>query len=131
MSRFRQQTPRTIHRVRSMSQPQSMELQMDVGVDEGVTLPIVMSTGSTTIIDPNLSYSGTNRMLITPAIDVDSVVAPNTLTLSAPRVVVAGDLHLDDGYHKLLVPYPTEANTILHFDGFELRWIPFRDSMIE
>lgn len=96
---------------------------MEVGVDEDMVLPIVMSTGTTTIIDPDLSFSGKDKMLTTPCIDVDTVIAPEILTLSAPTIVIAGDLHLDDGYHKLLLPYPTEPNTILHFDGIELKWV--------
>ena len=135
MSRYRSNTPRQL--VRRVSMPraaisnQPTELEMDVGVPDNVTLPVVMSTGTGTIIDPDLSFSGQHKMLMVPAVDTDLVAAPRTLTLEAERVVVQGALHLDDGLHKLEIPYPSEPNTVLLFDGYEMKWVPFLPPLSE
>ena len=121
-------TPRIVRKVSvSMPAPQPTELQMEVGVQENEILPIVMSSGGSTTVDPELTYHGKNKMLMVPSIDTDQIVSPHTLTLHSKRVVVVGDLFLDDGFHKLNIPYPTKANTLLFFDGFQVRWMDLKE----
>ena len=130
MSRFAAgaATPRRVRRGSIITpvreEPKSGQLEMDVGAPDNATLPLVMSSGTTTVIDPNLSFDGGSKMLVVPGVDTDQVVAPRTLTLEADSVVVKGALSLADGRHKLEIPYPDNPNSVLHYDGYEIKWVP-------
>ena len=120
-------TPRVVKRSTSVVRipaPTPQELQMEVGVTSDETLPIMMSSGGTTTVDPEVVYVGKHKMLQVHGVDTDVVCSPNTLELDANAVVVNGEFYLNDGQHKLQIPYPTKPNTVLTFDGYEMKWLP-------
>ena len=97
-------TPRVVKRSTSVVRipaPTPQELQMEVGVTSDETLPIMMSSGGTTTVDPEVVYVGKHKMLQVHGVDTDVVCSPNTLELDANAVVVNGEFYLNDGQHKL------------------------------
>ena len=80
-------------------------------VRRGEAAAIMLSGEGGAGTDPMLVYQ--DGVVIAPAVEAETVVAET--------------LQLDDGRHRLTIPYP-DAPGLLHFDGFELKWLPLPDS---
>lgn len=117
MGRTGTTTPRRVRRTISMPSTE-MEISVEGVGDEEAGVLLTGATGPT--IDANLSFVA--KTLSVPNVATERVVSPTVIELDAPEVIVYGELKLHDGSHALVIPYPTEADTVLSFDGFKLEW---------